>query len=804
MNSTVRKILSILFILVIGFGIYASAFGIGPVKNLKDSLKYGLDINGGVYVVMEAETDMSGTELKTTMEQTRNVLERRVDAMGVANATVTVEGDKRIRVEMPGVSDAESAINRIGETAQLRFTTADNTQYLSGEDVKDAVADVDQENGGYKIVLTFTKEGQKKFAEATERASSGQVTPTVQDEEGNRVDSKSVVIWLDENILTAPTCDETIDSESCEITNRGGGMSRENATEEAALIRGGALPVSLTEVESSVQSASIGENALDKSIVAGAIGLALVFLIMLLVYNVLGLCADLALLLYVMIVLWGMVALNAVLTLPGIAGLILGIGMAVDANVIIFSRIKEEIGLGRSIRVAVDEGSRHALVTVLDSQITTLIATVVLYQLGSTAVKGFAITLMISVIVSIFTAVFVTQCFVGVLADSSFAKNQFFGCKADGTPFRFIKKEFDFIEKRKISYIISVAVIAVGVIFFAVRGFNYGIDFTGGTMLEVDMGSKVSAAEISKSIKDFGLNESIIFSGEDGNTAVIKTTKALNASERDEVTDKIVEDFKLEDDAVKASEEFGATIGSEIRTNAIKSILIAALFMLLYIIIRFRSWKYGVSAVAGLVHDVLVMLSMYAIFHFTVNNPFIAVLLTIVGYSINDTIVLFDRVRENRKLMRGKPLAEILNKSINQTLDRSIMTSVTTFIAIVPLLVLVSSSLSGFVIPLMIGVVCGTYSSVFLCTPLYYEFNRREEMSRYEAEQRARKRIEDKKARKNADKKQDAAEVVDVAESEVKEVASEAGAQKAAESSEAKAKTSKKGKGKKKKAKKSK
>ena len=417
MNTAIKKVLSIIFIVLMLFGIYVSANGIGPVKNLKDSLKYGLDINGGVYVVMEAETDMSGTELKTTMEQTRNVLERRVDAMGVANATVTVEGEKRIRVEMPGVEDAESAINRIGDTAKLRFTTADNTEFLDGEDVKDATADTDTENGGYKIVLTFNKEGQKKFAEATAKASSGQVTATVQDEEGNTVSNNSVVIWLDDNILTAPTCDETINSESCEITNRGGGMSRENATEEAALIRGGALPVSLTEVESSVQAASIGENALDKSIVAGAIGLGLVFLIMILVYNVLGLFADLALALYAMIVLWGMVALNAVLTLPGIAGIILGIGMAVDANVIIFSRIKEEIGLGRSIRVAVDEGFRHALVTVLDSQITTLIATVVLYQLGSTAVKGFAITLMISIIVSIFTAVFVTQCFVGVFAD---------------------------------------------------------------------------------------------------------------------------------------------------------------------------------------------------------------------------------------------------------------------------------------------------------------------------------------------------------------------------------------------------
>ncbi len=758
MNTAIKKVLSILFIILLLFGLYVSAKGIGPVKNLKESLKYGLDINGGVYVVMEAETNETGSELKTTMEQTRNVLERRVDAMGVANATVTVEGEKRIRVEMPGVEDAETAINRIGETAKLRFTTADNTEYLDGEDIKDATADTDTENGGYKIVLTFNKEGQKKFADATEKASSGSITPTVQDEEGNKVDSTAVVIWLDNNILTAPTCESKIDSESCEITSRGGGMSRENATEEAALIRGGALPVSLTEVESSVQAASIGENALDKSIIAGAIGLLLVFLIMILVYQMLGLFADIALALYVMIVLWGMVGLNAVLTLPGIAGLILGIGMAVVANVIIFSRIKEEIGLGRSIRVAVDEGFRHALVTVLDSQITTLIATVVLYQLGSTAVKGFAITLMISILVSIFTAVFVTQCFVGVLADSSIAKNQFFGCKADGTPRKFLHKEFDIIGHRKIFYIISGAVIAVGVIFFAVRGFNYGIDFTGGTMLELDMGKKVSQAELQKSIKEFGLKEQIVFSGADNSTVVIKTTKAMNASERGEVTDKIIKDFKLKDDAVKSSEEFGATIGSEIRTNAIKSILIAALFMLLYIIFRFRSWKYGVSAVAGIFHDVLVLLSMYAVFFFIVNNPFIAVLLTVVGYSINDTIVIFDRIRENKHLMRGKSLKEILNASINQTLDRSIMTSITTFVAIIPLLIMVSSSLSGFCIPLMIGVICGTYSSIFLCSPLYYEFNKREEISKYEAQEKAKKRIEEKKERKALEKAEEKAE----------------------------------------------
>ena len=420
--------------------------------------------------------------------------------------------------------------------------------------------------------------------------------------------------------------------------------------------------------------------------------------------------------------------------------------------------------------MAVDEGFKTALVTVLDSQITTLIATVVLYQLGSATVKGFAITLMISILVSIFTAVFVSQCFVGVLADSKLAKNQLFGCKADGTPRKLIHKEFDIIGKRKLFYCLSGVIIAAGVLFFAIKGFNYGIDFTGGTMLQVDMGKQVSQAEIEKSIDKFDLNESIVYSGENNETVVIKTKKAMAAAERDKVTNKMIKDFKLDKDAVKASEQFGATIGGEIRQNAIKSILIAALFMLLYIIVRFRSWKYGVSAIAGIGHDVLVLLAMYAICQFTVNNPFVAVVLTIVGYSINDTIVIFDRVRENRRLMRGHPLHEILNTSINQTLDRSIMTSVTTFVAIIPMVFMVSASLGGFIIPLMIGVVCGTYSSIFLCTPLYYEFNKKEESSKLRAQEKVKKRIEGKKAEKE--------EAVEITEEEIKEESEEASKEK--------------------------
>lgn len=754
MSSKFRKILSVLIIALVAFGAYVSFFGLGPVNNIKDSLNYGLDIDGGVYVVMEAQTGkMSGSKLKETMEQTQQVINKRVNAMGVSEASVNIEGENRLRIEMPGVKDAKTAINRIGDTAKLRFTLADGTQYLTGDDVKTASAETDSEHGGYKIIMKFSSKGQEKFAQATRLAAAGNVNATVTDDSGNTVDPKSVVIWLDDKVLTAPTVNGEINNDSCEIYQQNGGYSKAEAQETAALIRGGALPVSLTEVESSVRTASIGANALDKSIVAGGIGILLVFILMILMYNVLGLLADIALCLYVILVLWIMSAMGAVLTLPGIAGIVLDIGMAVDANVIIFSRIKEEIGLGRSIRVAVDQGFKHALVTVLDAQITTLIAAVVLYELGSTTVKGFAVTLMIGIIVSIFTAVIITQIFVGALADSRFAKNTFFGCRPDGTPKKLVRKEFHFIEKRKIFYCISGAVIVIGLVTLGVRGFNYGIDFTGGTMIQMDLGKKVAISDVEKTIKQYHLNPEIVYSGADQHQVIIKTTKALNANARASVQKTIEEKYDLNKKSVVASEEFGPSIGKELRNNAVKAILIAALFMLLYIIFRFKTWRYGVAAIAGIGHDVLVLISVYAIFRIQVNNPFIAAILTVVGYSINDTIVIFDRVRENSRLSRQQPVMELLDHSINQTLDRSIMTSMTTVIATVPLLILVSAQLSQFVLPLMIGVLVGTYSSICLCNPLYYEFNRRAEASRYLAQQKARKRIESKKNSKKSEKK---------------------------------------------------
>lgn len=722
MNVNVKRGLAVLVIIALVFGWFVTLFGIGGVDSVKDALKYGLDINGGVYVVMEAQTDATGDELAELMDQTRAVLDNRVNQMGVAESSVTIEGDKRLRVEIPGVDDAEEAIEAIGRTAKLSFILADGTIVVDGSNVKDAQIATD--GSYYKILLEFDSEGAGLFEEGTRKALSGEVTSVIDGVSGNQI-----AIVLDNEIITHPNVKSVISGGNCEIS---GNYSKEEASTTAALIRGGALPVELVEIQSSVQTATIGADALDKSIVAGAIGLGIVFVLMLAFYGMLGLIADIALLLYVVLFLWSMVGMGVVLTLPGIAALILSIGMAVDANVIIFARIKEEIAAGKSIRVAVDAGFKNALTTVLDAQITTLIAAVVLFEVGTTSVKGFALTLMIGIVFSIFTAVVITQLFISLLASSKkFAKNKYFGVNEDGSPKQLLNKTFSFIKHRKVYYIISVSIIVIGLVFMMIGGMNYGIDFTGGTNIQVEMGKQVDISEVEDTLKDYDLDPTIIYAGEGNTQIVIKTIKSLENAERSEIIETLEEKYGVTQDDVLASEQFGPSVGDELKANAVKAVIIAAIGMLIYIIFRFKSWKYGFSAVIGVVHDVLMVIAFYAIFGFTVNNPFIAAILTLVGYSINDTIVIFDRIRENKRIYNKDNNETNIDRSLNQTLNRTIMTSMTTLVVMIPLCIMVSASIREFIIPLMVGVIVGCMSSIFVCSPLYYDLCRNEETTKY-------------------------------------------------------------------------
>ncbi len=418
-----KKALAIALAVIIVFGWYVSIFGLGSIKPLKDQIKLGLDLKGGVYVVMEAETQATGEELRDLMNQTQLVMEKRVNGMGLSEPVVTIEGSNKIRVELPGAEDAEAAIALIGRTAQLQFVMADNTVVLDGSMVKNATTGVDSKYPQYYAIdLELTSEGAKRFEDATRKIVKNEVVSA-----DSAMPPNVIAIILDDKIISAPAVSDIISGGKAQIT---GSYTQEQASGDAMLIRGGALPVALKEVNSSDVAATLGLDALKMSVYAGFIGIALIFIVMLVMYRIMGLAANIALLLYMLILFWIMVAMGSVLTLPGIAGIILSIGMAVDANVIIFARIKEEVSNGKSIRVAIDAGFKRAMATVIDSQITTMIAGVVLYQFGTGPVKGFAMTLMIGILASVFTAVVVTNIYLKVMGDSKFFnKKSYFGIK---------------------------------------------------------------------------------------------------------------------------------------------------------------------------------------------------------------------------------------------------------------------------------------------------------------------------------------------------------------------------------------
>lgn len=716
MSYNTKKVLAVFLAVLIVFGWYVTIFGIGGFGSIRDHMKLGLDIKGGVYVVMEAKTDLTGNDLKRLMDQTQAVIERRVNEFGLSEPVVTIEGDKRIRVELPGIEDTKQAIDTIGQTAQLQFMLADGTVALDGSMIKDASAVSDSRHGGYAISLEFDREGTVAFAEATRKAYSGRVSSIYDGIPGN-----SILIVLDGDIISYPTVSNVIENGKAEITSsRMGGYPRDEALTQAALIRGGALPVPLEEITSSTRTATIGVDALEKSIYAGLIGFILVFIVMLLAYRIMGVAANIALALYVIIVLWVIVLMGGVLTLPGIAGIILSIGMALDANVIIFSRIREELCNGKTVRVAIQSGFKRAINTVLDAQITTIIAALVLYFLGTSSVRGFAMTLMIGIVTSLFTAVMVTQLYLSVWGETRvFSAKRFFGVTESDEPVVKFKHDFRFIKYRKIMYCVSIVIIVAGLAVGGIRGYNYGIDFTGGTMMQIDMGRSVTSSEMDKVLSKHNIAAELVFAGENNEQIVIRTIQSLDNEERDALFSDIKTEFGVADNSLLASDQFGPSVSKELRNNAVKGVIIASILMLIYIIFRFE-WKFGVSAILGVLHDALLVIAFYAIFHITINNPFIAGILTVVGYSINDTIVIFDRIRENLGLMKKSKTEELIDKSINQTLIRSIMTSFTTVLVMIPLLIMTTSVIQEFVLPLMVGVIVGCISSITVSSPLYY------------------------------------------------------------------------------------
>ena len=725
-----KKFAAIFIIIVLLFGIFAGVFGIGKGGNLADRLNLGLDMIGGASVVMRAETTATGSELKSIMDQVQAVMEKRVNEMGLSEPVIAIENDNCIRIDLPGAEDAQEAIDVIGRTAQLAFVTADGQVILDGSHVKNATAEVYNGNeamllGTYMVTLEFDSVGQDAFAEATRRIVNGEIKST-----NEAFTDNMIIIMLDDEVISYPMVNQVINSSNCIIT--GGNFTASTAGNLAALIRGGSLPVPLTEIQTEIVGPTLGLDAAKTSAIAGLLGIVIVFVIMFAAYGLMGAVANIALALYCVIVLWSMAAFNAVLTLPGIAGIILSAGMAVDSNVLIFARIREEIKVGKSVRVAVNSGFKRALTTIIDSQVTTIIAAVILYEIGSGTVRGFAMTLLIGIVASIFTACFVSQILLSLVADSrklATAKN--FGVKEikDESPV----EKFDFLGHRKIFYCVAGGCIVLGLALGFIRGFNLGIDFTGGTMLQYNLGSQQDASEIKNIFKDYGIDVDVQNAGAENEKVIVRTTAVISNDDRAAIGQAIRDKYSItaeEGDFLEQAGLIGPSVGTQLKQNAIKAIILAGIAMLIYVAIRFE-WRFGVASILALCHDALMLFALYGLFHIQMNSPFIAGLLIVIGYSINDTIVVFDRIRENLHFQKQMKREKIINISIWQSVSRSILTSLTTMAAIIPLIIMCGDTIRAFALPLICGVLFGTVSSLCIASAFYYDIFRLTKKNKY-------------------------------------------------------------------------
>lgn len=706
----------------------------GAAKNIN----LGLDLEGGVSITYQVKGDTPSEE---DMADTIYKLQKRVEGYST-EATVYQEGDDRISIEIPGVSDANAILDELGRPGSLYFIAQtdsegnlnyknekqtgnpedykltksieelqkDGSIVLTGTDVKnaEAVARSNQVSDAaeYAVALEMNKDGAAKFAEATKKALESK---------------ESIGIYYDDAFVTVPNVNSEIKDGRAEIS---GAMDYTKANALATTIRSGALNLELEELRSNVVGAQLGQDAIKTSLIAGAIGLAIVFVFMCVVYLLPGLASGLALLIYTGLVLVSLNAFDITLTLPGIAGIILGIGMAVDANVIIFARVGEELAAGKSVRSSLNAGFKKAMSAILDGNITTLIAAAVLWLRGSGTVKGFAQTLALGIVVSMFTALVITRVIIYSFYAVGIRSEKLYGRPKKE------RKAINFLGKKKLFFGVSAALILAGFVLMGVnsaRGvgaLNYSLEFKGGTATNVTFAEEYTLEEIDDKIvpliEDVTGDKNVQVQKVEGSKQVVFKTQTLDLEKREEFNKVMTEQFGASEKEI-TSENISSTVSSEMRQDAVVAVAIATVFMLLYIWLRFKDIRFATSAVVALLHDVLIVLGFYVLSRVSVGNTFIACMLTIVGYSINATIVIFDRIREELKTQkRGTDLQDLVNGCITKTLTRSIYTSLTTFIMVAVLYVMGVSSIKEFALPLMVGIICGAYSSVCITGALWY------------------------------------------------------------------------------------
>ena len=737
MNSKVKGVLQVLLVLVlIAAFAFVAARGIGGAhRGSAKNIRLGLDLEGGVSVTYQAyKTDSTGKrtgEQPTDKDMAHTIykMQKRVETLESTEAAVYQEGSDRVTIDIPGASDSEEVLKELGKAGALYFilysdlktekggtpNEGDKVVYdkskvlLTGDMIGEATSGSRQQEGTgkteYGVSIKFAGKGIKKFAKIT----------------GEHVGEQLAIVY-DEKLVSAPNLKEEISGGECWIS---GSFTSESAEQLASTVRIGALPLELENIHGNVVGATLGSQALKSSLFAGVVGLILVIIFMIVMYRISGVAASIALIFYVGAMLLALNGLNVTLTLPGIAGIILSIGMAVDANCIIFTRIREELATGKTVASAIDNGFSKAMSAIIDGNVTTLIAALVLYLKGSGTVKGFAMTLGIGIVLSMFTALFITKLLMKAFCALGMTNTSMYGIQKE-------RKTINFIGNWKKYVVISGAVVVICVAGLVVRAasggplFNYSLDFAGGNSTSVDLSKTVTdedkqkAEDTAKSV--IGSGKSVEISVAD-NTKIVVRTEELSEQKSEELKATMAKTFGVDESTKIESEFISGSVSDEMKVDAAVATLIATLCMLLYIWIRFRKLSTGISAVLALVHDVIAVLTVYVVASafIPVGSTFIACMLTIVGYSINDTIVVFDRIRENKaKATSRTSLAEIINKSITETLSRSINTSVTTFIMVFVLAVFGVDSVRQFAIPLIVGIISGCYSSVCVASPLWY------------------------------------------------------------------------------------
>lgn len=694
---------------------------IPSVLDTDNGIRLGLDLVGGSRIVYEAEIPdgYNQANLADDMNSVQKVIRQRLTDKGFTEATVTLTGDNRVTVEIPQITNPEEAVQTLGTTAQLTFIDADGKEWLTGSDIKKATYGYGRPTGNevtdvHYVQVQFTSEGQKKFAEATGNIAA-------------RTDGTNIMaIVMDNQVISSPSVSSQIDSDSCVIS---GSFTRDSASELADLINAGQIPFSLKQVELRSVGPQLGADAMRTSLIAGAIGIVLVMLFMLIVYRIPGLVASIALCFYMVLeaLIFSLVRVN--LSLPGIAGIILSIGMAVDANVIIFERVKEELKNGKTVKSAIDSGFKRAFTAILDSNITTLIACAVLFFLGTGTIVGFATTLGIGVIVSMFTALTVTHFLLNRMVDFRIRNPKAYGLRDREAG----KQRFAILKNFKIFGGISALLVVTGLVAlillpFGKNLFNLSIDFAGGTEMEFNMHTEVTQdvqTEVSGLFKDAtGVDASSVTSSGDGNEDVLIRSTSITSEQRAAVIDKMLEKYSLADTDILNNNDVSASIGSDLQRSAVICSVLAIVLMMLYITFRFEMTS-GMAAVCCLMHDLLIMLSVYVWLQIPLDSNFIAAALTILGYSINASIIVFDRVRENLRTALCEDFASVAERSVWQTMGRTINTTLTTLFTIGMVFILGVPSLKQFTLPLIVGILAGGWSSVLLSCSLWNVFRKK-------------------------------------------------------------------------------